>query len=115
MAAISIATNFNHGRMIHLVCWREQAIALTIPNPERLSPITCAMAIYQQLSEGIGAGTRKVQLRRDLPDGTVAVSAAIGGRAVEITGGIEYHVTDREGPVAAARKIMERSVRPAAA
>jgi hypothetical protein len=30
MAAISIATNFNHGRMIHLVCWREQAITQVI-------------------------------------------------------------------------------------
>jgi hypothetical protein len=28
---------------------REQAIALTIPNPERLSPIACAMGISRQL------------------------------------------------------------------
>jgi hypothetical protein len=41
------------------------------------------------------------------PDDTDALCAASGGGAVEITAAIEYDVTERSSPVAAARKVGE--------
>ena len=55
------------------------------------------------------------QLRRDFPDGTVAVESAGRGGALQIAVGVDYHLTKRGSPVAAASEIVEVALRPSAA
>ena len=55
------------------------------------------------------------ELRRDLPDDTVAIGSAVVGGAVEIAVRVKCHVADRLPPVVAASKVVQRGVCPTAA
>ena len=65
--------------------------------------------------EDIGVGEAgECQLRRDLKDSAVVVPSTCGRGAIEIAVCVEYQVTNRILSVASTRKIVKRTIRPAA-